>query len=98
MTSTETKIALSKAVTQAGGTLEEDTTIRGMRCFQLCAPCGRVWSGLGTKHIRVDVDTRRERQPMEYNRNEVSFALGLLSRGHRTMTDQEAYETDETPA
>lgn len=97
MNASEAKQALERAVEKVGGTLEEDQTRRGMRCFQLCAPYGRVWSGNGAKHVRVDVDTRRERQPMEYNRSEVDFAAALLRHGHRTMTEQESHEADEEP-
>lgn len=98
MNATQAKTALEGAVRQAGGTLEEDTTRRGLRCFQLCAPYGRVWAGPGTKHIRVEVDTRREAQPEAYNAGEVSYARSLLRRGHRPMTEAESFECDETPA
>lgn len=78
--------------------LEEDNAKPPMRCFQLVAPDGRVWFGTGTKHVRVDIDSQRQRHAMEWNVEEVERAVGIVSKGNRTMTEAEAYECDEVPA
>jgi hypothetical protein len=98
MNTTQAKRTLEAAVKKAGGWLEEDNARPPMRCFQLVAPDGRVWTDNGCKHIRLDLDSQRRPQAMTYNAAEVDYALRLLEGGHRKMTEQEAFDCDETPA
>lgn len=98
MNATKAKRTLTTIANKAGASVEEDNARPPMRCLQLIAPSGRVWTGNGCKHIRVDIDSRREPQPMAYNVGEVAYASKLVAGGHRTMTEAEAVECDEIPA
>ena len=98
MNATKAKQALEAVARKVGGTVEEDNARPPRRCLQLVTPDGRVWIGNGCKHVRVDLDSRREKQPMAHNADEVALALQIIADGHRTMTEAEAYECDEIPA
>jgi hypothetical protein len=98
MNATQAKRALEAAAKKAGGLLEEDNARPPMRCFQLVTPHGRVWSGNGSKHVRVDIDSQRAKHATEWNAAEVALALEIIADGHRTMTEAEAYDCDEIPA
>lgn len=97
MNASEAKQALERAVERAGGTIEEDHPWRSMRVIQLLAPEGRVWSDSGCKHVRVEIESWRDHRGALHNAREVDHALQIVGSGHRTMTEREAFECDETP-
>lgn len=95
MNASQAKKKLAQASSSVGGTLEEDERNRGMRCLQAVAPLGSVWIGNATKHVRVDIETRRDAEGMRYNSDEVRIALETISKGHRPMTEAERLLCDE---
>lgn len=81
----------------AGATVEEDERRPGLRCFQVCAPYGRVWRGNDTKHLVVELPLESGAAGDSMRGTEVRYARDSLARGHRMMNAEEARICDEEP-
>ena len=72
---------LRRAVEAAGGTLEEDTGYRDMRCLQLVAPSGQWWAGAGVQCYRLDWARGHSPQAERGNAEALRDGLAICAGG-----------------
>lgn len=90
----KTTTQLRKLVESAGGILEEDEGRRDMRCFQACAPDGKIW-GEGVTCLRIDWAAGTSPHAIAFNEDAFKDLTSRLSSGLRDQTEGEKYLCSE---